>query len=86
MTITRKLSEETKQKISNSSKGRIVSKETREKISRAKLGKKRGPHSPETIEKIRESNRTSSKKKKWTMLEREIHSERMRAFWLKKKN
>lgn len=59
--VGRKLSEETKRKISNSNKGKIISKEMREKISntlkknpiRYWLGKKR---SPETIEKLRLSH------------------------------
>lgn len=44
--------EETKRKIGNANRGRVISKEGRERMSLAKLGKKRGPMSEETRRKI----------------------------------
>lgn len=51
-----KRSEETKLRMSEAQKGRIISDEHRKNISVAMTGKKRPPHSEETIRKIRESN------------------------------
>lgn len=72
--------EEQKRKISESNKGRKWSDESRARASEARKGKKRGPPSPETIEKIRSSN-TGIKKRKMTDQEREVHSERVRLYW-----
>ena len=45
-------SDEVREKISNSSKGKLFSEESRKKMSDAKRGRKRGPMSPETRKKI----------------------------------
>lgn len=60
---TWKLSDEVKNKISNSLKGRIVSNETKKKLSmiaKKQIGRK---HSPETIEKMRQSALNRKRKK-----------------------
>lgn len=44
--------EETKKKIGNANRGRVISKEGRERMRLAKLGKKFGPRSEETKKKI----------------------------------
>lgn len=62
-----------------------VTLETRQKISNTMTGKKRGPHSPETIAKISESNKKVIRRK-WTALEKEIQSERMKAIWERRRS
>lgn len=74
------MSDEQKRKISEANKGRKWSDESRARASAARKGKKTGPPSAETIEKIRQSN-IGIKKRKMTDEEREIHSERVRAYW-----
>ena len=59
------MSEEQKRKISESNKGRKWSEESKQRASEARRGVKRGPPSPETIEKIRQSN-IATKRRKWT--------------------
>lgn len=44
-------SEETKRKIGDANRGRVISQEGRNKMSKAKMGKKRGPQSEETRRK-----------------------------------
>lgn len=56
-------------KISQSNKGRKWSPESRARASEARRGQKRGPPSPDTIEKIRQSN-TGITKRKWTTEEK----------------
>lgn len=57
----RLLSPETKDKIRQSSLGRIFSEESRKKMSDAKRGKKRNPRSEETKQKISQSSLGKSK-------------------------
>lgn len=51
----KKMSNETRQKLSESKKGRILSEETRKKMSESQLGKKRYPLTDEHKKKISES-------------------------------
>lgn len=52
----KRLSEETRLKMRQSSLGKKMSAASREKMRANNIGRKRGPHRPETIEKIRRSN------------------------------
>lgn len=52
-----KRSEETKLRMSEAQKGRVMSEEHRKNIGLAQLGKTRGPHTEETKEKIRVANK-----------------------------
>lgn len=71
-------------KISNSMRGHLVTEQTKDKLRKIKAGKKRKPHSPETIEKIKISNKKTADarpKRVWSELDKAIHSERMKAIW-----
>ncbi len=72
--------DEQKKKISAANLGKKRSPEICAKLSEQRRGRPRKPHTPETIEKIRQSN-LGIKKRKMTDLEREIHSERVRQYW-----
>jgi hypothetical protein len=68
----KKLSEETKAKMSETRKGpgnprfgKPVSEETRQKIAASKRGKKTRPCPPEVRQKIAEGMRKAREKKKW---------------------
>lgn len=74
------MSEEQKRKIGEANRGKKRSAEISAKLSMLRKGKKRKSPSIETIEKIRAGN-IGKKKRKWTSLEKEIHSERLRILW-----
>lgn len=77
------MSEEQKKKISEANRGRKWSDEARARASEARKGKKRGPPSPETIEKIRQSN-IGKIKRKWTEDEKIEHRRAQKERWSKK--
>jgi hypothetical protein len=67
-------------KIGNGNRGKKRTDAVRSRFSEMRKGVKKGPPSKETIEKIRASN-IGIKKRKMTDIEKEIHSERVRAYW-----
>lgn len=77
------MSEEQKKKISEANKGRKWSDEARARVSESRKGKKRGPPSPETIEKIRQSN-LGKIKRKWTEEEKIEQRRAQKERWSKK--
>ena len=80
----KKLSDETRRKVSEAKKGKPRSEETKRKMSEAHKGKKRGPLSEEIKRKISEANK---RKKRGSFSEetKRRMSESMKAYWARRR-